>query len=1768
MAMKLYNKPGLLLLGISLLGNAYLSTAQQSVSLRNRAVSVQPARSGLDKFLSATATGAEAQVYLQFKKPAAREQLAAAGIQLQEYIGNNTFTATIRNGKDLSTLKNLLDYWAPVLPEDKISPYLSTQNTAEKVNVFLTLAAGKDIKDIEATLGKAQALLLPQQDWKNQRKWIASVAYDQLATLAADPMLLTIEPKFEDRSLNNGAIAVADAEQARSTTGFNLTGEGVTVGVGDDSQPFHVDFNDRVTNFNPATNTFHGLHTTGTVAGGGIIDELYQGFAPKAQIVTNVFSQIITQAPRYEQDFNMKVTNNSYAAIVGNCGYSGTYDAASQYLDQLALNNPQLLNIFAAGNDGPLICGAYPQSYATVGGSYQSAKNTLVVANTGKNGDILSAGSSRGPAKDGRMKPEITATGVQITSTVFNNAYGLSTGTSMACPNVTGAAALLQQRYKQLNGGQYPSSDLLKAILMNSAADLGIPGPDFRYGFGRMDVGQALETINNARYQSQTVAHNAQQNHTIAVPANLSQLKVMLYWNDVPASPVNAKALVNDLDLKVTTPGGATHFPLVLNPEAAHVTDTAVEGADHLNNAEQVVINNPAAGNYAVNVTGFNIPTGSQSYRIVYQFVTNDIKVNYPGSGTKVEAGSTIYVHWAAPAATGNYTVEYSTDNGGSWNNIASVASDKRYATWAVPPGINSGLCKVRVTQNAATALSEAFVITGRPVATLGADQCPGSITINWTAIGGVSKYYLYRKIGAAMVLADSTAGTSYTFSGLSTDSTYWVSVAATANGLTGLRAIALSRTPNDGNCNNITNHGDLALTRILSPVTARAFSANPIGNTLTLRVHNMDNAAAANYQVVYRINNGSWITTNFSTSIAAGGNAILSVPGLNLSATGNYTIDAYVRNLALTDPVALNDTQTVLVRHVPNPPMNLATPFAEGFEAATPAESNVAVFAIPNADRFDFDLSGVNGRIRTFVDGEVTISGSKSISLDNKINQKFDLNGSSVNTLTGTFNLSSYNLSNNEIRFDFDYVLHGKPKFYSDNKIMIRGNDLASWITVNPIDTNFVGVDHNSGSLSINDLLTANGQTLSATTQIMIQQKDTSLISSMGYGNGLTIDNFKLYEVLDDIALIKANNITKFNCGLSNAVPLSVDVANMVNHTINAVNISYQVDQQTVVTETIANIAAKDTITYNFTQAMDLSAPGKHLVNVWVSYTTDNYRLNDTIKNIEIHHQPVISTFPYLEGFETNDGYYYAEGTNSSWAYGTPNAISVTHAANGTKAWKTNLTGAYNPNELSYLYSPCFNLSGLTSPMLSFSLFREVEAPNGAEIFDRAYMEYSTDGGATWQKLGTSGQGYNWYENATANIWANTTNNFWTVASIPLPVVSSITFRWVMNSDPGAEFGGLGIDDVHIFDLQKTIFDQDSFATAPVVNVTANTAFSTATEISGYIDPLSQSFTNARFQSYKHTDYISPDAQQYFLPRNFAFVTGTTPATPLLMQLFVKDSMMNVVRNATNCTSCTSHPKEVYQLGVTTYTDNNPSILNHTLADDTNGVFTYLPADSVLWIPYYNGYYAQFRTEKAGEYWFNDGGITRNNPLPLNTLSFDAVKNDERTARIRWSNTVDTDVLHYNVQRAGRDGIFSSVNTIPAVSVNGHEYSYIDTPVLDAPYALYRVRYTSYDGQVFYSVAKKVTWNGLPVTFDVYPNPTHDGNIVFKWYNPQQAGFNWELYNVIGQRIRTGWVNQSDFNGSEKISLKDMGGASGIYILKVSTGDQTQEYKIVYDPR
>jgi subtilisin family serine protease len=114
------------------------------------------------------------------------------------------------------------------------------------------------------------------------------------------------------------------------------------------------------------------------------------------------------------------------------------YNPLSYYVDSQMLAYPKLLHVFAAGNDGSQTCSPYPISFATIKSGFQTAKNILTVGSMNNVIYTLSPNSSRGPTNDGRIKPELVAGGVNITSTIPGSLYSPMSGTSMASPTVTG----------------------------------------------------------------------------------------------------------------------------------------------------------------------------------------------------------------------------------------------------------------------------------------------------------------------------------------------------------------------------------------------------------------------------------------------------------------------------------------------------------------------------------------------------------------------------------------------------------------------------------------------------------------------------------------------------------------------------------------------------------------------------------------------------------------------------------------------------------------------------------------------------------------------------------------------------------------------------------------------------------------------------------------------------------------------------------------------------------------------------------------------------------------------------------------------------------------------------------------------------------------------------------------------------------------------------------------------------------------------------------
>lgn len=1344
-----------------------------------------------------------AQVLLEFSQSPStliKEQLQVSGVTLHDYLPGDMYTATFNRLPSVNELQTAgVKRMTTMQPGWKMStglkPLLLQQLVDVEVSVFFYDFEESAIKEKLNSLGATMiADRLAVMNYCN-----INIPANNVMQLAQWHQVSYIDIHRADEPLNTYAKAATRGHVAALPVplgGYGLKGEGITIGVGDNtSGVFHVDLADRIINYNPQGYTNHGVHINGIVGGAGIVDPKGEGIAPEATLTNHYFSDVLVATPEIFAQHNAVVTNNSYSASSGSCSYSGTYDGISVALDNLCNNYKNVFQVFAAANDGEFDCQPFPKGFATIAGGYQPAKNNIVVASTDKE-YVNAFNSSRGPVKDGRLKPEITAVGVDVISDTKNDEYLVASGTSMACPQVAGVAALLAERMKQLNGTTQPRSDVLKTLLINGAMDIGIPGPDFRFGFGFLDAERSLIMLDSNRYITAAVADKGQNSHAIIVPPNTAQLKVTLCWHDVAASPLATTVLVNDLDLEVTEPNSTLHLPLVLDHTPANILNPAVEKADRLNNTEQVVIQNPAAGNYSITVKGFKLPSGTRDYVLAYDFLPTGIQLKYPLANSQVRSADSVYIYWNAAQGTGNFTLEYSIDNGNVWSVIDNaIPGDKRHYKWMVPPAINSGMCRIRLTRGSDQSLSEQFVINEQPVVTMSTSQCPGYIKIDWEDVPNATEYYVMKKDGPALATVDTVTATEYVFSGLDLNTTYYVTVQPVIDGLPGYRAIAKKRKPTDGNCPGNISDGDIMIEKVVAPVSGRIFTETELSasESLRLQVRNLDDVTHSSYKISYSINGAAWVSQTFTDVLPANAVKTVTVPGLDLSPLGDYEIRVAVENLAFVDNVPANDSTVIYVAQLPNAPVTLD--YKEDFESLTTFNSVRDTFGFSTARRWDFASSTDTGRVRSLVLPSVTLNGQRSLSMDASRNCK-----GNTNTLTGTFNLVAYDARTDEVRVEFDYILHDVPPV-ENNLLSARGatsKQFRSLYTYNAEVKN-IGRIQNSGSLSLSDLLDGATDNFSSSTQLLFAQNDGTLIGGRNVGAGLTIDDIRIYTVKNDVQLLAIVTPLPLECGVTGAVPLVVTVRNGVAQAQNNIKINYRLNGGAVITETIVSLAGKQQLNYTFSRLLDITASGSHNIDVWIVADGDTYNKNDSILNYATRNQPLVTTFPYFEDFEKNDGYWYADGINSSWEYGTPSAPKINRAASGQKAWVTNLDGNYNAEELSYLYTPCFDLSGIDKPVLSFKLALDIENC-GAILCDAAYMDYSLDG-KTWERLGKGNEGINWYNDTSYLSWTLEDKTAWQHTELPLPsFAGNVQFRFGLHTDPGSEYEGIGIDDFRIF--------------------------------------------------------------------------------------------------------------------------------------------------------------------------------------------------------------------------------------------------------------------------------------------------------------------------------------------------------------------------------
>ncbi|WP_060666408.1 S8 family serine peptidase [Bacillus sp. CHD6a] len=547
---------------------------------------------------------------VQFDGPILEEtkkELESTGATIVDYIPDYAYIVEYK-GDVVKATNGIahLESVEPYLPLYKIDPLLFTKGASALV--------------------KAIALDAKQNNKEMNFKGIGDVI-----EYATNNNVLYISPRPEYTVLNDVARGIVKADVAQSS--YGLYGQGQTVAVADtgldtgrNDSSMHEAFRGKITALyalgrtnNSNDTNGHGTHVAGSVLGNGTSNK---GMAPQANLVfqsimdssgglgglpanlSTLFSQAYSAGAR--------IHTNSWGAAV-----NGAYTTDSRNVDDYVRNNDMAV-LFAAGNEGP--------GSSTINAP-GTAKNAITVGATenlrpsfgsyADNINHVAQFSSRGPTRDGRIKPDVMAPGTYILSARSSLApdssfwanhdskYAYMGGTSMATPIVAGNVAQLREHFIK-NRGITPKPSLLKAALIAGATDVGLGFPNNNQGWGRVTLDKSLNTT----FVNETTSLSTSQKATYSFTATAGKpLKISLVWSDAPASTSASITLVNDLDLVITAPNGTQY---VGNDFTAPYNNNW----DGRNNVENVFINAPQSGTYTIEIQAYNVPQGPQAFSL------------------------------------------------------------------------------------------------------------------------------------------------------------------------------------------------------------------------------------------------------------------------------------------------------------------------------------------------------------------------------------------------------------------------------------------------------------------------------------------------------------------------------------------------------------------------------------------------------------------------------------------------------------------------------------------------------------------------------------------------------------------------------------------------------------------------------------------------------------------------------------------------------------------------------------------------------------------------------------------------------------------------------------------------------------------------------------------------------------------------------------------------------------------------------------------------
>jgi PKD repeat protein len=560
--------------------------------------------------------------------PAFQEKIAASGGEISGALPDHALMVAM--SADTARVVKQMPFvrWVGIYPPAyKLGPDVENRlsRTSDSAfihySIYLTKKNKKNevAKFIESIGG--QVLLKPKS-----RRMEASLTVDQMNQVAALATVQAIDLWTPIEDDMNIVRATSGGDYLESVRGYS--GQGVRAEVCDGGlRTTHVDFqyNSPIIHAGNSSSTSHGTPVYGIVFGSGAGDGDARGLLPDAQ--QPIFAAYGQFSDRYTHTEQLVNPSGSYRAVFQTNSWGNTrtyyYTTISAEMDEIIFDLDFLI-LQSQSNAGDQ--DSRPQAWA---------KNVLSVGglrhyNTLDRGDdCWCSSASIGPADDGRIKPDLwhfydyTLAPSSSSDTSYTN-FG---GTSGATPITAGHMGLLFQMWADgiFNGGpgqgrdvfnSRPHATTAKALLIHSAYQYSFSGTS--HDKTRMHQGWGMPDVQNLHDMAQ--AHGwgfpvlidesavlaPLQTHTYNVDANGSDpLRATLVYADPPGVPGASVHRINDLSLKVTSPGGTVYWGN--NGLNTGLWSSSGGSSNTIDTVENVFIQNPQSGAWTIQVLGDEI---------------------------------------------------------------------------------------------------------------------------------------------------------------------------------------------------------------------------------------------------------------------------------------------------------------------------------------------------------------------------------------------------------------------------------------------------------------------------------------------------------------------------------------------------------------------------------------------------------------------------------------------------------------------------------------------------------------------------------------------------------------------------------------------------------------------------------------------------------------------------------------------------------------------------------------------------------------------------------------------------------------------------------------------------------------------------------------------------------------------------------------------------------------------------------------------------------